>query len=161
MTLEDNEQLPKIGDVAETLAVSIRAIRYYEEEGLITPLRSEGGTRLYSQYHIDRLRAILRLVESGYSLGVIKALAMARAQHRTGDNSQKAVSDQLNEMLAGIDAQVRQLQTLAKQIGTAKSTIKKCAGCKNRPTTKGCPQCPVRQHLSEIELLNLVWDQEG
>lgn len=159
--MEEGQQLHKIGDVAETLATSIRAIRYYEEEGLITALRSEGGTRLYSQRHIDRLRAILRLTESGYSLGVIKALAMAREQHRTGDDSRKAVSNQLDEMQAGIRAQMRQLQTLAEQIGAAKSAIKKCAGCRNKPTTKGCPQCPVRQHLSDIELLNLVWDQEG
>ncbi len=157
--LEESEPLHKIGDVAETLAISIRAIRYYEEEQLITPLRSQGGTRLYSQHDIDRLRAILRLVESGYYLGVIKALAMTREQHRTGDDSQRAISNQLDEMLADIQAQVRKLQTLASQIDTAKSTVKKCAGCKNKPTTKGCPQCPVRQHLSDIELLNLVWDQ--
>lgn len=157
--MEEIEQLHKIGDVAEALAISIRAIRYYEEEKLITPLRSEGGTRLYSQRDIDRLRAILRLVESGYALSVIKTLAITREQHRTGDDSQKAISNQLDEMLAGIQTQLRKLQTLARQIDTAKSTVKKCAGCKNKPTTKGCPGCPVRQHLSEIELLNLVWDQ--
>lgn len=159
MNPEESGQLHKIGDVAEALATSIRAIRYYEEEGLIAPLRSEGGTRLYTRRHIDRLRAILRLAESGYSLGVIKALATARERHRTGDASQKAVGSQLEEMLSGIDAQVQQLQALARQIGAARTTVKKCAGCKNKPTTKGCPACPVRRHLADIELLNLVWDQ--
>lgn len=161
MSQEVNEQLHKIGDVAGVLATSIRAIRYYEEEGLLTPLRSEGGTRLYSQRHIDRLRAILRLVESGYSLGVIKTLATTRVQHRTGDASQKAVTNQLGVMLEGIHAQVRQLQALAKQIGAAQATVEKCADCKNMPTSKGCPRCPVREHLADIELLNLVWDQDG
>jgi len=159
--LEESEQLHKIGDVAETLATSIRAIRYYEEEGLVAPLRSEGGTRLYSQRHIDRLRAILRLTESGYSLGIIKALATTRQKYQTGDDSQQAIGNQLGGMLGSIHAQVKQLQALAKQIGAAQTTVKKCSGCKNEPTTKGCPQCPVREHLADIELLNLVWDQDG
>ena len=161
MILEENKQLQKIGDVAETLATSIRSIRYYEEEGLVTPLRSEGGTRLYSQRHIDRLRAILRLTEIGYSLGVIKALATTRQNYQTGDDSQQAIGNQLGGMLESIHAQVKQLQALAKQIGAAQTTVKKCSGCKNEPTTKGCPQCPVREHLADIELLNLVWDQDG
>lgn len=161
MILEESEQLHKIGDVAETLATSIRAIRYYEEEGLVAPLRSEGGTRLYSQRHIDRLRAILRLTESGYSLGIIKALATTRQKYQTGDESQQAIGSQLGGILGGIHAQVKQLQALAKQIGAAQITVKKCSGCKNEPTTKGCPQCPVREHLADIELLNLVWDQDG
>ncbi len=158
--MKEHEQLHKIGDVAKTLVTSIRAIRYYEEEGLITPLRSKGSTRMYSQRHVDRLRTILKLAESGYSLGVIKSLALARELHKTGDESQKAVSSHLDEILAGIQGQVQQLQSLEKQISAAKSTVKKCSGCKNEPSSRGCPDCPVRQHLSEIELLNLVWDQE-
>lgn len=160
MILEKHKRFHKVGEVAKVLATSIRTIRYYEEEGLVTPLRSDGSTRLYSQRHIARLRAILKLTENGYSLGVIKSLALTREQHKTGEESQRAVSGQLDEILAGIQVQIQQLQSLAKQIGAAKSIVKKCSGCENKPTTKGCPDCPVRQYLSEIELLNLVWDQE-
>ena len=161
MILDESEQLYKIGEVAEALDISVRSIRYYEEEGLITPFRSEGGTRIYSRHHIDRLRSILRLIESGYSLGVIKVLATIREKQRTGDDSQKAVSSQLDGMLEGINKQLAQLQALAKQIGATRTTIRKCAGCRNKPTSKGCPECPARKRRAEIELLNLVWDQEG
>lgn len=159
--MQESGQLLKIGEVAETLAISIRTIRYYEEERLITPLRTDGGTRLYSRLHMARLRAILRLTESGYSLGVIKSLAHAREKLKTGSESQKAISGHLEDIQAGIQEQVQQLHSLAEQISAAKSIVKKCSGCKNMPTTKGCPDCPVRQHLPEIELLNLLWDQEG
>lgn len=158
--MDSTTQLHKIGDVAETLATTIRAIRFYEEEGLVTPLRSEGGTRLYSQHHIDRLQAILRLAENGYSLAFIKKLADIRNHHRTGNNSQQAVRLQLKEMLDGIHEQIKQLQGLAKLIGATQATVKKCTGCKNNPTSKGCPECPVKRHLADIELLNLVWDDE-
>ncbi|MBI3433062.1 MAG: MerR family transcriptional regulator [Hydrogenophilales bacterium] len=153
-------ELPlKIGDVAEMLDTSIRAIRYYEEEGLLSPLRSDGGTRLYSSRHIDRLRAILRLSKAGYSIDIIKTLAKTREQSRTGDESQRAVSQQMNALLTDISAQIERLDSLHKQIAAAKRTVMKCSGCGNSPTTKGCPKCPVQQRLSDIELLNLVWDE--
>lgn len=158
--LEEQKQFHKIGDVANVLGTTIRAIRYYEEEGLITPIRSEGGTRLYSQRHIDRLRTILRLAENGYPLAVIKTLAKTRQHHRTGNDSQQAISEHLGEMLEGIRAQIKQLQGLGKLIGAAQATVQQCAGCKNEPSSKGCPECPVKKHLADIELLNLVWDQE-
>jgi DNA-binding transcriptional MerR regulator len=159
--IREQQSLFKIGDVADAVSTTIRAIRYYEEEGLIIPLRSEGGTRLYSQRHIDRLRAILRLTENGFSLAIIKTLAKTRQQHRTGNDSQQAISEQLEEMLEGIHSQVKQLQDLSALIGATKNTVQRCAGCKNKPTSDGCPDCPVKSHLAEIELLNLVWDQES
>jgi DNA-binding transcriptional MerR regulator len=41
--------------------ISISKIRYLEDQRLITPQRTSGGYRLYSQSDIDRLRAILRM----------------------------------------------------------------------------------------------------
>lgn len=159
--LKDQQQLLKIGDVADAVGTTIRAIRYYEEEGLIIPSRSEGGTRRYSQRHVARLRAILRLTENGYPIAIIKTLAEARQQHRTGNDSQAAISEHLDQMLEGIYAQIKQLQSLSKLIRTTKATVQQCVGCKNKPTSKGCPDCPVKKHLADIELLNLVWDQES
>ncbi|MFT4035296.1 MAG: MerR family transcriptional regulator [Patulibacter sp.] len=55
-----------IGAVCQTLRqefpdISISKIRYLEDQRLITPERTSGGYRLYSQSDIDRLRAILRM----------------------------------------------------------------------------------------------------
>ena len=53
------ERLLRINDVAEEVGLTTRAIRYYEEMGLLTPAaRSDGGYRLYDQTDIERLRAI-------------------------------------------------------------------------------------------------------
>ena len=41
--------------------VSISKIRYLEDQGLLTPRRTQGGYRLYSEEDVDRLRTILRL----------------------------------------------------------------------------------------------------
>ena len=38
----------KIGDVARQLGTTARTLRYYEEQGLLTPPRTAKGTRLYA-----------------------------------------------------------------------------------------------------------------
>ncbi len=58
--------LVRIGEVVRRLTaefpdISISKIRFLEDEGLITPERTRGGYRLFSDEDIDRLEAILRL----------------------------------------------------------------------------------------------------
>jgi DNA-binding transcriptional MerR regulator len=60
------EQLLTIGAVCERLKgefhdISISKIRYLEGEGLVTPQRTRGGYRLFSDDDVDRLERILRL----------------------------------------------------------------------------------------------------
>ena len=67
-----------ISVVAEMLEIHPQTLRLYEREGLVTPQRTEGNTRLYSQEDIDKLRCVLRLTrELGVNLaGVVVILGM-------------------------------------------------------------------------------------
>ncbi len=49
-------------------------LRLYEAKGLLTPARSDGGTRLYSDNDLERLRVISRLLEGGLNLAGIQAV---------------------------------------------------------------------------------------
>ena len=62
-----------IGDLAAEFSVSPRAIRLYEEEGLLAPKRA-GGNRIYSYRDRARLRLVLRGKRLGFSLADIKEL---------------------------------------------------------------------------------------
>src|SRR2546423_15318701 len=60
------ERLLRIGEVVRRLSeefpdISISKIRYLEDEGLVTPSRTQGGYRLFSAEDVDRLSVILRL----------------------------------------------------------------------------------------------------
>ena len=50
-----------ISAVAKVFSVHQQTIRLYEKEGLISPKRSEGGTRLFSEEDIDKLEEIIYL----------------------------------------------------------------------------------------------------
>ncbi len=151
----------KIGEVADLLGTTVRTIRYYEEEGLLRPARTEGGTRLYGERHVSRLRSILHLVENGFSLESIRLIGSARETCKTGDESSRKVSEQLDGKLEEIAARIGELERLKKEITQAKAVVGKCRGCKNKPTSKGCPTCPVKTRTNSVELLNLVWDQDS
>jgi DNA-binding transcriptional MerR regulator len=156
------EKLHKIGEeVAEVPGTSIRTIRYYEEEGLLKPIRTPGGMRLYSARHVDRLRAILALAKNGYSLEAIRALAELRPKAKTRDQSRQAVSARLEELLEEIERRMHDLRSLSLEFRAARNTIQQCAGCHNPPDTTGCSKCPVIDRLPYIETLNLIWDEEG
>lgn len=65
----------KIDEVAKECGLTKRTLRYYEEIGLLPPPeRSEGGIRLYSRDHIDRLKRLINARDVlGFSLQELQA----------------------------------------------------------------------------------------
>ncbi len=61
-----------IGIVMQLTELSARQIRYYEENGLIFPARSEGNRRLFSFHDVDKLLEIKNLIEQGVNMAGIK-----------------------------------------------------------------------------------------
>ncbi|MFP3874593.1 MAG: MerR family transcriptional regulator [Thiohalophilus sp.] len=150
----------KIGELARELGTTVRTIRYYEEAGLLTPMRSAGGTRSYNALHRARLQAILALAGHGFSLDTIRELVQTREQCRTGDEGSQRVPARVDGVIAHIDHQLEALQGLKQALTEARARVKQCRGCHNRPSSDECPACPVRQHRHESGVLNLFWDQE-
>ncbi|MHB1487694.1 MAG: MerR family transcriptional regulator [Acidimicrobiales bacterium] len=59
----------QIGEVAESVGLSLRTIRHWDEVGLVPPSgRSAGGFRLYTEGDIERLRLAKRMKPLGFSL---------------------------------------------------------------------------------------------
>ncbi len=74
--MADETPLRRIQDVADEVGLTTRAIRYYEEMGLLTPAARSGGShRLYDPSDVERLRAIRGLRDdAGFSVGDITRL---------------------------------------------------------------------------------------
>ncbi|WP_433136888.1 MerR family transcriptional regulator [Actinomadura nitritigenes] len=62
---EAGERLIRIGEVARGAGVSVRAVRYYEEQGLLIAERSPSGQRLYRQDAIPRVRFFQQMFAAG------------------------------------------------------------------------------------------------
>lgn len=74
--MEDRDRpLYMISVAAELAGVHPQTLRIYEQKGLVTPKRTSGNTRMYSQADIERLELINELTAEGINLaGVIRIL---------------------------------------------------------------------------------------
>ena len=119
-------RLLRINEVAAETGLTARAIRYYEEMGLLEPAaRSEGDYRLYDASDLDRLRFIRSLRDdAGFSLAQIGQLLeddAARERNRarllqTGDPTERRAL--LLDAGARVDNQIEILEAKAARLAT-------------------------------------------
>jgi len=87
---------------AEFADISISKIRYLEDQGLLTPRRTEGGYRLYTEEDLERLETILRLQRDEFlPLRVIRQEldapgAVKRERRRGADSGLRAAEPELD-----------------------------------------------------------------
>lgn len=65
-----NEKLYSISELAAEFGITVRALRFYEQKGLISALR-QGGVRFFGRRDRGRLKLILRGKRVGFSLDQI------------------------------------------------------------------------------------------
>jgi DNA-binding transcriptional MerR regulator len=113
----DTARLQRIQEVADEVGLTTRAIRYYEEQGLLEPAaRSEGAYRLYDASDVERLRFIRGLRDdAGFSLAHIRQLLedeAARERNRERFRSSDDPAERRAILLDALDRVDRQIGTL-------------------------------------------------
>ncbi|CAN5205573.1 hypothetical protein BH09ACT11_BH09ACT11_01360 [soil metagenome] len=72
-----------ISVAAAMVGMGIQNLRVYERRGLVDPARTPGGTRLYSESDIERLRRVRELLADGLNLaGIARVLVLEDEVHR-------------------------------------------------------------------------------
>jgi DNA-binding transcriptional MerR regulator len=61
----------RIGELSQRTGVPPRMLRYYEEQGLITPRRLANGYREYDEYLVDRVGKIRGLIDAGIPTRIV------------------------------------------------------------------------------------------
>ncbi|ACU36121.1 MerR family transcriptional regulator [Actinosynnema pretiosum subsp. pretiosum] len=64
----------RIGELADKAGVSVRALRYYEEQGLLASVRSASGQRHYQEQAVERVLLIQQFYAAGLSSKAIQKL---------------------------------------------------------------------------------------
>jgi len=93
----------RIGDVATQAEVSVRALRYYEEQGLLASTRSGSGQRHYTEAAVERVKLIQSLYGAGLSSRTIAdLLPCVDAQVSTPESRERlaAERDRINTQIA-------------------------------------------------------------
>lgn len=67
-----------ISEVSRRTGLSLRALRFYEQRGIVQPMRSDGGRRIYGSGELARLNAAVALKRAGFSLSDIATMLSDR-----------------------------------------------------------------------------------
>ena len=122
-------ELLAIGELAARTGLTVSAIRFYEEKGLVQALRSSGGQRRFLRSDIRRLSFALIAQRLGCTLPEIAAELAKLPQGRTPTQADwRRISDGFSKRIdARIAALQRVRETLDGCIGCGCLSLKKCA----------------------------------
>lgn len=118
-----------IGALAARTGLSVSAIRFYEERGLVEPFRSSGGQRRFLRSDIRRLSFVLIAQQLGLSIGEIETVLSGLPQGRTPTQADwTRISKSMRKV---IDTRIAELERTRDRldgcIGCGCLSLKKCA----------------------------------
>ncbi len=124
-----------ISEVAERAGLPPKTIRYYEDVGLIQPLRAGNGYRQFRESDLHKLAFLGRARSLGFSLEECRRLMALYEDRGRASADVKALAQ---EHLVGIDRKIEELSTMRR---TLAHLVDCCAG-------DGRPDCPILDDLA-------------
>jgi len=125
-----------IGDVAARTGLPTKTIRYYEDIGLITPLRGKNGYRRFREADMHKLGFVGRARALGFSIEECRdLLALYEDEDRASADVRQIAIGHLEEI-------ERKIAALSDMRDTLKGLVHACAGDHR-------PNCPILKELSD------------
>lgn len=124
-----------IGQAADRSGLPSKTIRYYEEIGLVSPMRRTNGYRDYSDEDLHRLRFLQRARRLGFSIEDCRALLSLYDDRSRASADVKALA---SARIAEIDARIDELATLRASLS---QLVAACHGDDR-------PDCPILDDLA-------------
>ena len=119
----------RIGKVADSAGVSVRALRYYEEQGLVIADRSPSGHRQYPESAVERVKFIQLLYSAGLSSkAILQVLPFLDTLVATPRMTQR-LKDERDRIRTQIDDLTRAHDRLDELIGLATESAISPATC--------------------------------
>lgn len=101
----------KINEVEELLSITRASIRFYEKEGLLSPIRSENNYRDYSEENVQQLKKILILRKLGFTIEEIQNMQNGNVQ----------LNEVIDDNITRLESEITKLQgslKIAQQLKT-------------------------------------------
>ncbi|MFK7691850.1 MerR family transcriptional regulator [Paenibacillus sp. HJGM_3] len=100
----------RIGELAQATGVSIRSLRYYEQQGLLSSSREPNGYRTYSPFAVEQVRTIQLYIQLGLSTDEIAGFLQCVLLNK--ESFCRQVLPVYRNKLEEIDRQIEQLQQI-------------------------------------------------
>jgi DNA-binding transcriptional MerR regulator len=118
----------RIGDIAQRAGVSTRALRYYEEQGLLTSERTASGQRVYAESSVERVRLIQQFFTAGLaSKTIVQLLPCVDTGHASP------------ETFDLLESERRRINDTMADLAAARDALDRMIDIAHHPTPEHCP----------------------
>lgn len=118
----------RIGDIARQTGVSTRALRYYEEQGLLGSERTSTGQRTYTESAVERVQLIQQFFTAGLaSRTILSMLPCVESGHATP------------EVFAILESERRRITAAMADLEAARDALDRMIDITRNPTAEHCP----------------------
>jgi DNA-binding transcriptional MerR regulator len=126
----------RIGELASRSGVSVRSVRYYEEQGLLTSTRSASGQRHYSDNEVERVAFIQALYAAGLSSRTIAELlpCVDAPSEENSDSALERMALERERLSTHIADLVQTRDTLDRLMARARAHREQLAGATTKTT---------------------------
>jgi len=124
-----------IGEVAQTSGLPAKTIRYYEDIGLIAPLRGENGYRQFRDRDLHKLQFLGRARSLGFGIEECRTLLALYEDDTRASGDVKAIA---RDHMERIEKKIAELQAMH---ATLSHLVEACAG-------DARPDCPILADLA-------------
>jgi DNA-binding transcriptional MerR regulator len=121
-----------IGELAREFDITTRSIRFYEDQGLLSPAR-QGQTRVYGVKDKVRLKLILRGKRLGFTLAETRRLFELYDRDQSSENQLKTMLDLIDDKKTSLEQQLEDISVLLHELKTVEQR------CRNE----------LQEHLTE------------
>lgn len=136
----------KIGELARKTGKSVRALRHYEELGLLRADRSEGGFRLYGPDEMARVYWISKLQDMGFSLSQVQGLITTVESSDSAPAAMQSLREMFRSRLQKTREQVERLLQLERDLAESLAYLEGCRVCTTEHDLDDCAACDSPAH---------------
>ena len=114
---DTSDEIVPIGDLAKSLGLTTRTLRYWEEVGIIeSEERLDGATRGYAPYFVRRIKFIMRLKDLGLTIKEMQDLYTAYGEAKQTDRMIPQLITILDKHINMVDEKIAKLASVRKDI---------------------------------------------
>lgn len=117
MDQQPKEEITPIGELAISVGLTTRTLRYWEEVGIIESVqRADNAARGYTPYYVRRIKFIMKLKELGLTIKEMQDLYTAYGEAKQTDKMIPRLIEILDEHINTIDDKIAKLASLRREI---------------------------------------------
>jgi MerR family copper efflux transcriptional regulator len=148
----DEKSLIRVGELASRTDKTVRALRLYEEIGLLKPAeRTASGYRMYDNANIERIKYIGCLQGLGLSLNDIADLVQEWEAEETPRQAMEHVRDVYSDRLQSVRQKMVELKALESDLIAGIGYLRGCSGCLHEENTGNeCVTCVGDERSDEV-----------